>query len=87
MLGPNCKTPSVVQSKVDDEEAVEEEEDEDKEASKKKMTKSELYRMYAGKSPTRMFLEFMLDLELKNYAVIIATISAPLEDAPIISPI
>lgn len=45
------------------------------------MSKSELYKMYAGKSPTAMFLEFMMDLELRTHAIIIVSVASPLEDS------
>lgn len=57
-----------------------EEEEERRKKKRKKMTKSELYKAYAGKSPTAMFLEFMLDTDLRTHAILITEIASPLED-------
>ncbi|OLP73380.1 hypothetical protein AK812_SmicGene47403, partial [Symbiodinium microadriaticum] len=73
--------------KVDDEDdaAEEEEPDEDDEGaadpagSKKILTKADLYKVYAGKGPTSMFAEFMLDNTLRQHAVVITAVGAPLE--------
>ena len=43
------------------------------------MSKAELYRVYAGKSPTEMFVEFMLQPELKAHCALITRIAEPLE--------
>ena len=43
------------------------------------MTKSQLYKAYAGKGPTRMVCEFLSECELRQHAILITEISAPLE--------
>ena len=46
----------------------------------KVLSKSELYKAYAGKGPTRMVAEFLIsEPELKSHAVLVTEISAPLE--------
>ena len=54
--------------------------EEKKPAQKKVMSKTELYKAYAGKGPTRMVAEFLIsEPELKSHAVLVTEISSPLE--------
>jgi hypothetical protein len=64
----------------DQEEQEEGEMERNRPAKKKVLSKSELYKAYAGKGPTRMVAEFLVsEPELKSHAVLITEISAPLE--------
>ncbi|CAK9091682.1 unnamed protein product [Durusdinium trenchii] len=45
-----------------------------------KFTKSQLYKAYAGKGPTKMVAEFLFDLSLRKHAIIIVQCAQPLED-------
>ncbi len=55
------------------------EEDGNKAEPDPKLTKSELYKMYSGRGPTKMFADFMGDRTLQLDAIIIVAISSPLE--------
>ena len=63
----------------DEESSIAEGEDREK-PKQKAATKSELYKMYAGKTPIAMFTEFMMDRSLRDAAVLITEVVDPLEN-------
>ncbi|CAK9059289.1 Uncharacterized protein SCF082_LOCUS31434, partial [Durusdinium trenchii] len=63
----------------DEESSIAEGEDREK-PKQKAATKSELYKMYAGKTPIAMFTEFMMDRSLRDAAVLITEVADPLEN-------
>ncbi|CAE6958766.1 unnamed protein product [Symbiodinium sp. CCMP2592] len=44
-----------------------------------KLRKAQLYKYYAGKGPVELFAEFMLQGDLRQHAVILTAVGAPLE--------